>query len=194
LRPGYEARIVDDYDSLLADGETGELILRADRPWTISPGYWQMPEATAAAWRNGWFHTGDSFRRTPEGDYYFVDRKKDAIRRRGENISSFEVEAELLDHPLVHEAAVIGVPSPHGEDDIMAVVVPAPGSELQPAELLAFLQPRMAHFMLPRYFRFVESLPKTPSLRVRKDLLRTDGVAPDSWDREAAGIVIKRDR
>jgi crotonobetaine/carnitine-CoA ligase len=76
----------------------------------------------------------------------------------------------------------------------MAVVVPAPESELQPAELLAFLQPRMAHFMLPRYFRFVESLPKTPSLRVRKDLLRTDGVAPDSWDREAAGIIIKRDR
>jgi crotonobetaine/carnitine-CoA ligase len=194
LRPGYEARIVDDFDCAVPEGEVGELILRAERPWTISPGYWQMPEATAAAWRNGWFHTGDSFRRTAEGDYIFVDRKKDAIRRRGENVSSFEVEAELLDHPLVHEAAVIGVPSPHGEDDIMAVVVLAPDADLPPAELLAFLQPRMAHFMLPRYFRFVATLPKTPSLRVRKDLLRGEGIAPDSWDREAAGIVIKRDR
>lgn len=194
LRPGYEARIVDDCDVPVPDGAIGELILRAERPWTISPGYWQMPEATAAAWCNGWFHTGDSFRRTPEGDYYFVDRKKDAIRRRGENVSSFEVEREILAHPQVSEAAAIGVPSPHGEDDIMAVVVPAPGAALAPAELLAFLQPRMAHFMLPRYFRFVDTLPKTPSLRVRKDLLRAEAIAPDSWDREAAGIVIRRDR
>lgn len=194
LRPGYEARIVDAFDGPVPDGAIGELILRAERPWTISPGYWQMPEATAAAWRNGWFHTGDSFRRTPEGDYYFVDRQKDAIRRRGENVSSFEVESELLAHPQVREAAAIGVPSPYGEDDIMGVVVLAPGAALAPADLLAFLQPRMAHFMLPRYFRFVDDLPKTPSLRVRKDLLRADAITPDSWDREAAGIVIRRDR
>lgn len=192
LRPGYQARIVDDFDQPLADGEVGELVLRAERPWTISPGYWQMPEATVAAWRNGWFHTGDSFRRSAEGDYYFVDRKKDAIRRRGENISSFEVESELLAHPLVHEAAAIGVPSPHGEDDILAVIVLAPAASLPPEELFDFLRPRMAHFMLPRYLRLAASLPKTPSLRVRKDILRVQGVA-DAWDREAAGIRVRRE-
>jgi len=151
-----------------------------------------MPEATADAWRNGWFHTGDFFRRSPEGDYYFVDRKKDAIRRRGENVSSFEVEAEVLSHPLVHEAAAIGVPSPFGEDDLMVVIVLAQGAQLDPAELLHYLRPRMATFMLPRYFRVLQDLPKTPSMRVRKDLLRQAGVTPDTWDREAAGIIIKR--
>src|SRR5690606_5272117 len=92
LRPGYEARIVDAYDREVPEGEGGELILRAERPWTISPGYWRMPEATAAAWRNGWFHTGDRFRRNAAGDFFFIGREKDAIRRRGENVSSFEVE------------------------------------------------------------------------------------------------------
>jgi crotonobetaine/carnitine-CoA ligase len=193
VRPGYEARIVDEHDREVPVGEAGELIVRADRPWTISPGYWRMPEATAAAWRNGWFHTGDRLRRNAQGDYYFVDRVKDAIRRRGENISSFEVEAEILTHPDVKDAAAVGVPSPLGEEDIMAVVVLRPGAALAPEALLEHLRPRMAYHMIPRYVRFVADLPRTPSARVQKHLLRAEGVTPDTWDREAAGIKFKRD-
>jgi crotonobetaine/carnitine-CoA ligase len=193
LRPGYQARLVDEHDREVPEGDVGELILRAERPWTISPGYWGMPEATAQTWRNGWFHTGDCFRRNEAGDFFFVDRKKDAIRRRGENISSYEVEAELLSHPMVREAAAIAVPSPQGEDDILAVVALAAGASLEPAELLSHLRPRMAYFMLPRYFRFLATLPKTPSMRVRKDILRSEGITMDTWDRVAAGIAVKRD-
>jgi crotonobetaine/carnitine-CoA ligase len=193
LRPGYEARIVDEHDREVADGEAGELIVRADRPWTISPGYWRMPDATAAAWRNGWFHTGDRLLRNSEGDYFFVDRQKDSIRRRGENISSFEVEAELLTHPDIKDAAAIGVASPHGEQDIMAVVVLRAESALEPEELLQYLRPRMAYYMVPRYIRYVTDLPRTPSMRVQKHLLRAEGVTSDTWDREAVGIVIRRD-
>lgn len=193
LRPGYEARIVDENDLEVPEGKAGELILRAERPWTISPGYWHMPEATAAVWRNGWFHTGDRFRRNAQGDYYFVDRQKDAIRRRGENISSFEVEAEVLTHPDVKDVAAIGVPSPQGEQDILIVVVPQTASTPDPEALLHYLRPRMAYYMLPRYIRFVDDLPRTPSARVQKHLLRDEGITTDSWDREAAGIVIKRD-
>jgi len=193
LRPGYAARLVDDHDQEVADGEAGELVLRADRPWTISPCYWRMPEATAAVWRNGWFHTGDRFRKNEKGEYFFLDRQKDTIRRRGENISSFEVEAELLTHPAISEAAAVGVVSPHGEEDVMVVAVLAPGSELPPPELLVYLRPRMGHFMLPRYIRYVAALPKTATMRVQKHLLRAEGVTGDTWDREAAGIVVKRD-
>jgi crotonobetaine/carnitine-CoA ligase len=193
IRPGYEARIVDEFDREVPEGEAGELVLRASRPWTISPGYWRMPEATAAAWRNGWFHTGDRFRRNAAGDHFFIDRQKDAIRRRGENVSSFEVEAEVLAHPDVQDAAAVGVPAPQGEQDILVVVVPRPGVALEPAALFAFLRPRMAHFMLPRYIRVADDLPRTPSARVQKHVLRAEGVTPDCWDREAAGIVVRRD-
>lgn len=192
IRPGYEARIVDEFDREVPAGEIGELVLRAARPWTISPGYWRMPEETAAVWRNGWFHTGDRFRRNEAGDYYFVDRLKDAIRRRGENVSSFEVETEVLSHPDVADAAAIGVPSPQGEQDIMIVVVLRPGRTPDPEALLRYLQSRMAHFMLPRYIRHVDDLPRTPSARVQKHLLRDQGIAGDCWDREAAGIVVRR--
>ncbi|MBX3529079.1 MAG: AMP-binding protein [Rhizobiaceae bacterium] len=193
LRPGYEARIVDDNDAEVPEGQGGELVLRAERPWTISPGYWRMPEATAAVWRNGWFHTGDRFRRNAAGDYYFIDRQKDAIRRRGENVSSFEVEAEVLTHPDVKDAAAIGVPSPLGEQDIMIVVTLRPGCSPRPEALLDWLRPRLAHYMVPRYIRYVADLPRTPSARVQKHLLRDEGITADSWDREAAGIRIRRD-
>lgn len=193
LRPGYEARIVDEYDREMGEGEVGELVLRADRPWTISPGYWKMPEATVAVWRNGWFHTGDRMRRNADGDYFYVDRQKDAIRRRGENVSAFELEAELLKHPDIKDAAAVGVPSSLGDEDIMAVVALRPGAALQPEALLHYLRPLVAYFMLPRYIRCVADLPRTPSMRVQKHLLRSEGVTPDTWDREAAGITIKRD-
>jgi crotonobetaine/carnitine-CoA ligase len=160
----------------------------------MSHGYHKDADATAAAWRNGWFHTGELFRRDADGDYHFVDRKKDAIRRRGENISSAEVEAELLAHPCVLEAAAVGVPSEFGEDDLLAVVALRPGASLDPADLIAFLEPRMAHFMIPRYVRVVDALPRTPTHKTQKYLLRADGLAPGTWDREAHSIHIRQQR
>jgi len=115
-RPGVEVRIVDDNDCEVTPGTVGELIVRTDAPWAMNHGYFRNPEATAQAWRNGWFHTGDAFRTDAEGRYFFVDRMKDAIRRRGENISSFEVETEVCAHPAVKEAAAVAVPSEHAED------------------------------------------------------------------------------
>ncbi|MFC9971145.1 AMP-binding protein [Spirillospora sp. NPDC127200] len=193
LRPGVEARVVDEHDRAVPDGEVGELVLRTAQPWAMNSGYLGMPEATARAWRNGWFHTGDAFR-TVDGEYFFVDRMGDTIRRRGENISSAEVEAELLAHPAVREAAVVAVPSPHGEDDVLAVVAPVDGEVVDPAELLRFLVPRMAHFMVPRYVRVVGALPHTPTNKIEKHRLRAEGVTADTADRERLGIVVRRDR
>ncbi|NGO13692.1 ATP-dependent acyl-CoA ligase [Streptomyces sp. HC44] len=192
-RPGIEARVVDPYDREVPVGTVGELVLRSDAPWVFSHGYHGMPEATAAAWRNGWFHTGDAFRQDADGELYFVDRLKDAIRRRGENISSFEVEEELRAHPGVRDAAAVGVPGEHGEQEVLAVVCPVPGERFDPAGLLEFLRPRTAHFMLPRYIRTVSELPVTPTGKVRKEALREEGITPDTWDRQAAGITIRRD-
>ncbi|NKY31474.1 ATP-dependent acyl-CoA ligase [Nocardia speluncae] len=193
VRPGVEARLVDEHDREVADGTVGELIVRADRPWTIANGYLGRPEATAAAWRNGWFHTGDAFRRV-DGEFFFVDRLGDTIRRRGENISSFEVESEILAHPDVQEAAVVATPSPDGEDEVLAVVAPVAGRRIDVVELLEFVCPRMAHFMVPRFVRVLDELPKTPTSKIQKHLLRAEGVTADTLDREDLGVVVKRGR
>lgn len=183
VRPGYEARIVDEHDRTVGPGELGELVVRAAEPWQLMVGYWGMPEKTVEAWRNQWLHTGDGFTRDADGNFYFVDRRKDAIRRRGENISSMEVESEVNLHPDVLETAAIAVPSEWGEDEVKVVVVLKPGRRLAPAALLAFLEPRMPKFMLPRYVEFVEALPKTPTEKVRKAELRERGINELTWDR-----------
>ncbi|MDP6345458.1 MAG: AMP-binding protein [Alphaproteobacteria bacterium] len=193
-RPGVEVRVVDENDCEVAPGEVGELIVRVDRPWSMNHGYYKNPEATAEAWRNGWFHTGDAFRYDAQGNFYFVDRIKDAIRRRGENISSFEVESEVTAHAAVAEAAAIPVPSEFNEDEVMVVVSAAPEHQVDPRELFHFLEPRMAHFMLPRYIRVMNDLPKTPTQKIQKNLLREDGITTDTWDREAHGIKVKRQK
>jgi crotonobetaine/carnitine-CoA ligase len=126
VRRGVDVRLVDANDCEVAIGAVGEMLVRTDRPFAMNSGYHNNPEATAKAWRNGWFHTGDAFKRDEDGYYYFVDRVKDAIRRRGENISSFEVENDIVAHPDVREAAVIGVPSAYSEDEVMAVIAPVP--------------------------------------------------------------------
>ena len=194
VRPGVDVRLVDENDCEVPVGTVGEMIVRTDRPWAMNSGYNKNPEATARAWRNGWFHTGDAFRMDAEGNFFFVDRIKDAIRRRGENISSFEVEAEIVRFPAIREAAALAVPSELGEDEVMAVVAPAPGQTIDPAELIEFLRDRLAYFMIPRYVRILPELPKTPSSKVLKTQLRTDGITADTWDREKAGIVVRRDR
>jgi crotonobetaine/carnitine-CoA ligase len=185
--PWPEVRIADEFDEPVADGEVGELLVRSAEPWALNVGYYKMPEQTAAAWRNGWFHTGDAFRRDEDGWFYFVDRLRDTIRRRGENISSFEVETLVAEHPAVRECAAIGVPAPLGEDDVLVAVIVDDRDGFDPGELLAFLEPRMPRFMLPRYVEVVDDLPRTEaSMRVRKHELRNRGVGDATWDRETA--------
>ena len=193
-RDGVEVRLVDENDCEVPPGTIGELIVRTDRPWAMNHGYLNNPEATAKAWRNGWFHSGDAFRADAAGNFFFVDRMKDAIRRRGENISSFEVEAEVCAHPAVREAAAVAVPSEVAEDEVLVVVSLAEGASLEPADLIRFLIPRMAHFMVPRYVRVLDELPKTPTQKVQKHILRGEGITRDTFDREAAGIVVKREK
>jgi crotonobetaine/carnitine-CoA ligase len=189
---GYEVRIVDEHDQPLPPNEAGELVVRTREPWVLNRGYHGKPEATAAAWRNGWFHTGDAFVCDEDGNYYFFDRIKDAIRRRGENISSFEVEALVNEHPEVVESAAIAVPSEYSEDEVKVCVVRADGSTLTESQLIEFLVPRMPKFMVPRYVEFVEALPKTEgTMRTRKFELRTEPLNDATWDREAAGITVE---
>lgn len=192
LRPGIEGRVVDENDLELPPGKVGELILRSETPWAFSDGYHRDPEATAAAWRNGWFHTGDAFRRDAAGRFFFADRIKDAIRRRGENISSFEVEAEVGAHPSVAECVVVAARDDIGEEEVLAVVVPRDAATFDPAALIEFLRERLPHFMIPRYIRCLAEMPRTPTQKIQKYSLRDEGVTPDTWDREAAGIHIRR--
>jgi carnitine-CoA ligase len=191
--PGYEVRLVDEHDYEVPVGEVGELAVRTTDPWRICVGYWNLPEKTAEAWRNGWFHTGDAFRRDAEGNFFFVDRKKDALRRRGENVSSFEVEASVLKHPAVAECAAVGVDVELGEQEIKVCVVPKPGADLTPKELVEFLIPKMPHYMVPRFVELVTALPKTEAtMRVQKAKLRENARNERTWDREAAGLAVPR--
>lgn len=190
----WDVRLVDGDGEPVADGEVGELLVRHAAPAAIAGGYVNMPEATAAAWEGGWFHTGDLLRRDASGEHYFVDRNKDALRRRGENVSSFEVEAEIVAHPDVLEATVVGVPSAEAEDEVMAFVVLQPGRELDARDLFEFLVPRMPHYMVPRFIEFVAEFPRTPTQKVRKVELRDRGPGSDTWDASAEGIAVKSTR
>jgi crotonobetaine/carnitine-CoA ligase len=179
--PWPEVRVVDENDEPLGPGQVGELVARAAEPWSLNAGYYGMPEATVAAWRNGWFHTGDAFRYDDDGNYYLVDRLKDAIRRRGENISSFEVENIVRGYPGVADCAAIGVPATFGEDEVMVVVEPGDGVDVDPAALHAWLRPRMPAFMVPTYLD-VAPLPRNATTqRVKKFELRSRGVTPTTW-------------
>ncbi len=187
--PGFEVRVVDASDYEVGPGEIGELIVRANEPWSMNLGYFGMPDETVKAWRNGWFHTGDAFSYDTEGNFYFVDRANDCIRRRGENISSFEVESEVNAHPLIVESAAIGVPSEYVEEEIKVIAIVKSGATLTPEELIEFLVPRMPRFMVPRYVEFVAEFPKTEAaLRVQKYLLRNNALNESTWDREKARI------
>lgn len=182
----FDIRLVDpETDREVAVGEVGELVVRPVQPWTCSNGYYNMPEKTLEAWRNLWFHTGDALKRDENGWYYFIDRYKDALRRRGENISSYEVEQAVLGHPAVVECAVIGVPADQeaGEDEVLAVVVAS--EPVEAAEILAWCKGKIPGFAIPRYVRVVDALPKTPSEKVRKAALRQDGITPDTYDSTA---------
>ncbi|GAC27204.1 AMP-binding protein [Brumicola pallidula] len=193
VRPGVDVRLVDGNDCEIPVGQVGEMIIRTDRPWGMNSGYYKNSEATAEAWRNGWFHTGDAFRQNEDGYFYFVDRIKDAIRRRGENISSFEVEVEVCSHPAIREAAAIGVPSEATEDDVMVIIALVEHATIELTALCEFLVKRMPYYMVPRYIRIVDALPKTPTQKVQKAQLRSEGVTTDTWDRDKSGLRLKRE-
>ena len=192
LRPGYEVRIVDEHDEEVPNGQLGEIVVRSSDPWKLMLGYWRMPEKTVEAWRNCWFHTGDAGFQDDDGFFYYVDRRKDAIRVKGENISSMEVEAEVNGYDAVAECAAIGVPSPLGEEEVMVFVVPTEPSACDPAALTRFLVDRLPRFMVPRYVTVVEELPKTPTEKVRKHILREQHDQYSTWDRVEAGVEIPK--
>ena len=192
IRPGYHARVVDEHDFEVPPGVAGELLLRADEPYAFATGYFGMPEKTVEAWRNLWFHTGDRVVRDTEGNFRFLDRLKDAIRRRGENISSFEVEQVLLSHPDIGMAAVFPARSELAEDEVMAAIVLKPDCRLEPAALMAFCETRLPYFAIPRFLDFVSELPRTENGKVQKFKLRERGPGAGTWDREKAGYVLRR--
>jgi len=192
LVAGFEARVVDENDNEVSDGTAGELLLRAHEPFAMATGYFGMPEKTVEAWRNLWLHTGDRVIRDGDGYYRFIDRMKDAIRRRGENISSFEVEQVLVSHPAVSIAAVFPVSSELAEDEVMAAIILNVGVLLAEAELIRFCEDKMPYFAVPRFIEFVDSLPRTENGKIQKYKLRERGRSPRTWDREAAGIKLKR--
>ena len=190
--PGFEARVVDDDDNALPAGTPGELLLRASEPYAFATGYFGMPDKTVEAWRNLWFHTGDRVVCDVDGYFTFMDRLKDAIRRRGENISSYEVEQVLLSHPAVEVAAVFPVKSEMAEDEVMTTIVLRAGATLDEIELMRFCEPRMSYFAVPRYVEFLAQLPATENGKIQKFKLRERGVTPGTWDREAAGYKLVR--
>lgn len=189
-RQGIALSIVDDDDMPLPPGQPGEILLRSDRPWGAAHGYWKMPEKTLEATRNLWFHTGDRGILDTEGYLWFVDRKKDSIRRRGENISAHEVEQIVARHPAVAEAAAYPVPAETSEDEVAISLILREGATLSEAELTAHCAANMSYFMVPRFIRFVSEFPRTPSQKVEKHRLRAD--ASGYWDRVAAGIEVRR--
>jgi crotonobetaine/carnitine-CoA ligase len=191
--PGYEARIVDAWDQPVLPGEVGELIVRASEPWGMNAGYLNNPEATATAWRNGWFHTGDAFSTDAEGYFYFRDRMKDCIRRKAENISSFEVEAGVKKHPEIADCAAVAAKLSEeatADEEIRLVAVRKSGSTLTEEALIRWMIPQMPRFMIPRFVEFMDQLPRTPNLKVQKAVLRNRPIDVSVWDREAAGVAL----
>ncbi|RZN10010.1 ATP-dependent acyl-CoA ligase [Bradyrhizobium genosp. SA-3] len=192
LAEGFGARIVDEDDSELPDGQAGELVLRAKEPFAFATGYFGMPEKTVEAWRNLWFHSGDRVVRDADGHYRFVDRMKDSIRRRGENVSSWEVEQIILAHPAIAACAIYPLPSELGEDEVAAAILLEQGQSLEPADIIRHCEGQIAYFAIPRYVRIVSEMPLTENGKIKKVALHQAGVTTDTWDREAAGVRVRR--
>ncbi|HEY1780376.1 MAG TPA: AMP-binding protein [Roseiarcus sp.] len=193
-RGNAEVAIMDEDDNPLPAGEVGEICVRPLEPGIVMKGYYKMPEATVRETRNLWLHTGDRGRLDPDGYLYFIDRKKEAIRRRGENISAYEVEMLMARHPAVLEAAAVAVASELSEDEVLAFVVLREGQVASEEELVRFANRNMAHFMVPRFIHIVDALPKTASEKIEKYKLKVWAEQNRAvlWDREAAGVKIER--
>ncbi len=191
----FDVSLVDDADNEVAVGEVGEIVVRPRQPFSMLGEYYNMPCESLTAFRNLWFHTGDSARRDKDGYVYFVDRKKDAIRRHGENISSFEVESVVNRMPEVLECAAVAVKSDLAEDEVKICVVRKPGAELTAEQLWDFCDAQMPRFWVPRYIEFLDELPKTPNQKIQKYLLRDAGRGGELHDRgERAGSARRATR
>jgi crotonobetaine/carnitine-CoA ligase len=188
----YDVRIVDEDDEEVPPNTPGEIVARPKQAGALFSGYYRREEDTVETWRNLWFHTGDRGMLDERGYLTFIDRMKDCIRRRGENISSWEVESTINAHEAVLECAAYGVASELSEADVMVAVVLQPGASLAPEQLLDYCAGKMAHFAIPRYVRFMDGLPRNHAERVQKTELRADGITPDTWDREAHGYKVAR--
>lgn len=181
-RPGSCGRIIDEYQVRIADGAVGEILIRSDEPGLVMNEYFDMPEATQRAFRDGWFHTGDLGRLDDEGNLYFVARGKEVIRRRGENIAASDIEEAINRHPDVMESAAIGVPSELSEDDVKACVVPRRGTSLGPADVLAHCRETLPRHMVPRYIEIMAVLPKTPTEKIERFKLAAEPFTPTTWE------------
>jgi len=186
-----DADVVDDDDHPVPVGTRGELVVRPRAPFSMFLGYLNKPEKTVEAWRNLWFHTGDFVTRDADGYYYFVDRKKDVIRRRGENLAPYDVESVLNRHPAVFESVVVGVPSPLGEEDVKAFVQLKPGAHLEPKELFEYCAENLPFFMVPRFLEVIEEIPKTANQKAQRFLLRGRR-GGNEHDRDQLGVVLGR--
>jgi crotonobetaine/carnitine-CoA ligase len=187
---GKEIRIVDEDDNEVPAGSVGEIVVRPTEPDVMFSGYWRQAEATLEAFRNFWHHTGDLGSVDEDGFLTFVDRKTDSLRRRGENVSSAQLEEAICRYPTVQEVAVCGVPSPVGEGDILACMVVSEPTET--SDLFAFLSKELPYFAVPRYIRFCDELPKNVLGKVLKNVLRDQGVTADTVDFEAQGLTVTR--
>jgi crotonobetaine/carnitine-CoA ligase len=190
----FEVRIVDpETDEPMGPNEIGEIVVRPKEPSVFMAGYFRMPDKTVEAWRNLWFHSGDAGYFDNEGRLFYVDRIRDRIRRRGENVSAYEVEEVINSHPDVLQSAVVGVKveGAGGEDEILACIVPS-SNTLDATTILDWCVARMPRFALPRYIRFMDDIERTASGKIRKQALRDAGVTPTTWDREAAGYMVPR--
>ena len=186
-----EADVVDDDDRPVPPDTRGELVVRPKVPFSMFSSYLNKPEKTVEAWRNLWFHTGDYVTRDRDGYYYFIDRKKDIIRRRGENLAPYDVETVLNRHPAVFESVVVGVPSPLGEEDVKAFVQLKPGETVAPKAIFEFCAEHLPFFMVPKYLEFLDEIPKTANLKAQRYVLRerTGGVV---YDRDELGVVLRK--
>lgn len=191
---GWEVRILDEDDIPLPAGQVGEICLWTPYPWHSSTGYYKMPEATLESRRNDWFHSGDRGYIDEDGYVWFVDRKKDAIRRRGENISAYEVEQVIYTHPAVADVAVYPLQSEMSEDEVAATIVLRPDAKLTAEELVQYCAKNMSYFMVPRFVEFADDLPRNFSQKIEKYKIKAAAEADRSklWDREKAGIRITR--
>jgi carnitine-CoA ligase len=187
-----EVSLLDDDGRPVPDGSAGEICVRPREPYAMFDGYFERPEATLEAYKGLWYHTGDYGKRLESGAYAFVDRKKDSLRRRGENISSLELEAAINGHPAVAESAVLAHPSELGEDDVKACLVVVEGEEVDPEGMFAFFKEKLPYFAIPRYVEVIDALPRNGVGRVMKHVLRDAGNSDDTWDLEELGFTVEK--
>lgn len=192
LTRGLQVKIVDEHDREVPVGQPGEIVVRPDEPFRLFSGYWNDDPATVHTFRNLWHHTGDCGRVDEEGFFWFADRKKDSLRRRGENVSSIELEQAICAHPSVDQAAVHAVPSDLSEDDVKVCLVLVPGQDIEPQELFEFFRKSMPYYAIPRYVEVLDVLPANVNGRVQKFKLRERGITASTLDFEKLGLVVAR--